>query len=82
VQALSISPSDPNVIMAGIELGGVLRSADDGRSLSKHRRGAVLDCHSLKFHPTNGSWVYEGGGGGAAFSQDVGITWRAHPRPD
>ncbi len=76
VMALTISPSDPNVIMAGIELGGVLRSDDGGRSWSKHPRGAVLDCHSIKFHPTNGRWVYEGGGGGAAVSQDGGITWR------
>lgn len=79
VQALTISPSDPNVIMAGIEFGGVLRSEDGGQTWSKHRRGAILDCHSLTFHPTNGNWVYQGGAGlksGVAFSQDGGITWQ------
>ena len=76
VQALTISPSNPDVIMAGIELGGVLRSEDGGQTWSKHRRGADRDCHSLKFHPSNGDWVYQGGGGGAAFSQDGGLTWR------
>jgi hypothetical protein len=78
VQALTISPANPNVIMAGIELGGVLRSEDGGKSWSKHRKGAVLDCHSLMFHPTYGDWVYEGGGSGvgAAFSQDGGKTWK------
>lgn len=76
VMALAISPSDPAVMMAGIELGGVLRSTDSGRTWSKHRRGAVMDCHSLKFHPTDGRWVYEGGGGGAALSQDGGVSWR------
>jgi len=76
VQALTISPTDPDLIMAGIELGGVLRSADGGKTWSKHRRGALLDCHSLKFHSTNGNWVYEGGAGGASFSQDRGKTWR------
>jgi len=75
VQALTISPSTPDIMLAGIELGGVLRSGDGGQTWSPHRRGAVLDCHSLKFHTTNGSWVYEAGGGGAAFSQDGGITW-------
>ncbi len=78
VQALALSPTDPDVILAGIELGGVLRSTDGGRTWSGHRRGALLDCHSLKFHHTNGDWVYEGGGTGvgAAFSRDGGATWQ------
>jgi hypothetical protein len=77
--ALTISPADPDVMMAGIELGGVLRSEDGGLTWSKHRRGALLDCHSLMFHPTNGDWVYQGGAGlrsGTAFSRDGGLTWQ------
>jgi photosystem II stability/assembly factor-like uncharacterized protein len=74
VIALTISPINPDVIMAGIELGGALRSEDGGRTWSNHRRGAERDCHSLKFHPKNGNWVYQGGGGGPAFSQDAGLT--------
>jgi hypothetical protein len=78
VQALTISPSDPDVILAGIELGAVLRSEDGGKSWSRHLRGALRDCHSLKFHLTDGNWAYEAGGtgGGAAFSRDGGRTWR------
>jgi hypothetical protein len=76
VIALTVSPTDPDVIMAGVELGGILRSEDGGKSWSKHLRGAILDCHSLKFHPANSRWVYQGGGGGAALSLDGGITWR------
>ena len=76
VQALTVSPDRPDVIMAGIELGGVLRSEDGGRTWSGHRKGADLDCHSLKFHNTNGNWVYQGGGGGPAFSQDGGLSFR------
>jgi len=75
VQALTISPTESDVIMAGIEFGGVLRSTDGGQTWSKHRRGAERDCHSLKFHPTHGRWIYQGGGGGPAFSQDGGLTW-------
>ena len=43
VMALTISPIDPNIILAGIELGGVLRSEDGGQTWSRHRRGALLD---------------------------------------
>lgn len=76
VQGLAASPTDANVVVAGIELGAVLRSADGGQSWSGHQAGALHDCHSLAFHPTNGDWVYEGGGdGGAAFSRDGGMTW-------
>jgi hypothetical protein len=78
VMALTLSPTDPKVLMAGIELGGVLRSEDGGLTWSKHRRGAGLDCHSLTFHHTDGNWVYEGSGSGAgsAYSQDGGLTWQ------
>jgi hypothetical protein len=75
VMALTISPGNPNVMMAGIELGGVLRSEDGGLTWSKHRRGAVLDCHSLKYHLYDANWVYEAGGGGVAISRDGGLTW-------
>lgn len=77
-QALTLSPADPNVILAGIELGGVLRSTDGGRTWSGHQPGAVLDCHSLIFHASDGSRVYGGGGSGcgAAQSLDGGLTWR------
>jgi hypothetical protein len=76
VQGLAISPTDPNILLAGIEFGAVLRSTDGGVTWSKHRTGAVRDCHTLMFHPTNGDYAYEGGGGkGAAISRDGGNTW-------
>ena len=78
VNALSVSPGDPNVVLAGIELGAVVRSEDGGRTWSSHRRGALRDCHSLAFHRCDGQWVYEAGGtgGGAAVSRDGGRTWQ------
>jgi photosystem II stability/assembly factor-like uncharacterized protein len=78
VQALAVSPTDANVILAGIEFGAVVRSEDGGLTWSGHRKGALRDCHSLKFHTANGNWAYEAGGtgGGAAYSQDSGLTWR------
>jgi hypothetical protein len=61
----------------GIEFGAVVRSMDGGVSWQGHRRGALRDCHSLTFHPNDGSRVYEAGGSGAgvAFSEDGGVTW-------
>ncbi len=78
VQAISISPADPDVVLAGIEFGAVVRSQDGGRTWSGHRRGALRDCHNLKFHTRDGDWAYEAGGtgGGASVSQDGGRTWR------
>lgn len=77
VQGIALSPTNPNVMVAGVELGSVVRSLDGGKTWQSHRRGALRDCHSLTFHATQGDWVYEGGGtgAGAAFSRDAGNTW-------
>ncbi|MFN8420673.1 MAG: hypothetical protein U0528_15735 [Anaerolineae bacterium] len=57
VQGLVVSPTDPNLIVAGIELGDVLRSADGGKTWTGHQKGALHDCHSMTWHPTNGNCV-------------------------
>lgn len=77
VQAIALSPVDPDVIVVGIEAGAVVRSEDGGENWSSHRTGAVRDCHSMQFHSDNGDWVYEAGGSGsgAAISHDAGATW-------
>lgn len=77
VQSIALSPTDPQVILAGIEAGAVVRSQDGGQSWSGHLKGSIRDCHNLTFHGKDGNWVYEAGGGGhgAAFSRDAGISW-------
>ena len=78
VQSIALSPTDPKVMMVGIELGAVLRSADGGESWSGHLKGSLRDCHTMAFHETDGNWVYEAGGsgGGAAVSKDGGKSWQ------
>jgi photosystem II stability/assembly factor-like uncharacterized protein len=78
VNAITVSPAEPDRILAGIEFGAVVLSEDGGRTWSPHRRGALRDCHAMKFHARDGNWVYEAGGtgGGASVSHDGGVTWR------
>jgi hypothetical protein len=78
VMGLAASPTDPDVVVAGIEAGAVVRSSDGGRTWSTHRRSADRDCHDLTFHAQDGNWVYEAGGGGPAVSRDAGERW-SHP---
>lgn len=79
VQGLGVSPGDPDLIVAGMEFGAVVRSEDGGRTWSGHRKGAIRDCHNLCFHATDGGRVYEGGAGfpkaPGATSRDGGRTW-------
>ena len=77
VQAIALSPQDPNRIVVGIESGATVMSSDGGETWSRHLRGSLRDCHGLVFHPVDGDWVYEAGGtgGGATFSRDAGSTW-------
>jgi hypothetical protein len=77
VQAIALSPTDSHSIVVGVESGAVVQSLDGGQSWTRHRQGALRDCHSLTFHTVNGDWVYESGGYGAgvSVSRDAGATW-------
>ena len=75
VRAIALSYSDPNLVVAGIELGGVVRSADGGETWQDQRPGAQPDCHSLFAPPGASELLYEAGGGGFAQSSDFGESW-------
>lgn len=77
VQAVALSPEDPDAIVVGIQFGAVVRSEDGGESWTGHCKGALRDCYSLTFHSIRGRWAYEAGGsgGGAAISRDGGRSW-------
>jgi hypothetical protein len=76
VRWIAPSPHDAEVILVGIELGGLMRSTDGGATWQDHRPGAQRDVHSLAWHIHAAGRAYEAGGGGAAWSEDAGDTWR------
>jgi photosystem II stability/assembly factor-like uncharacterized protein len=77
VRWIAPSPHDAEVVLAGIELGGLMRSTDGGVTWQDQRPGSQPDVHSLAWHPRVPGRAYEAGGGGAAWSDDAGDTWHA-----
>jgi photosystem II stability/assembly factor-like uncharacterized protein len=75
VRWIAPSPHDADVVLVGIELGGLMRTDDAGASFSDHRPRAARDVHCLTWHPTAPGRAYEAGGDGAAWSRDGGVTW-------
>ena len=77
VRWIAPSPHDADLLLVGIELGGLMRSTDGGETWQDHRPGAQPDVHSLAWHPQTPGRAYEAGGGGATWSDDAGDTWHA-----
>jgi photosystem II stability/assembly factor-like uncharacterized protein len=77
VRAIAPSHADPDLVVAGIELGGVVRSEDGGESWQDQRPGAYADCHSLAAHASAPDTLYQAAGGGFAESEDFGENWAA-----
>jgi hypothetical protein len=76
VRWIAPSPHEADLLLVGVELGGLMRSGDGGRTWQDHRPGAQPDVHSLAWHPQTPGRAYEAGGGGAAFSIDAGESWQ------
>jgi photosystem II stability/assembly factor-like uncharacterized protein len=77
VRWIAPSPHRAGLLLAGIELGGLMRSHDGGATWQDHRPGAQRDVHAIAWHPSAPGQAYEAGGGGAARSRDGGETWTA-----
>jgi photosystem II stability/assembly factor-like uncharacterized protein len=80
VRWIAPNPRDAELLLVGIELGGLMRSTDRGETWHDHRPGAQRDVHSLAWHPHAMGRAYEAGGGGAAWSDDAGDSWHAADR--
>lgn len=77
VSSIAPHPNNSDLLIVGIELGGLMRTTDGGATWEDHRPGAQKDVHALAWHPRAEDRAYQAGGGGAAFSFDQGRTWRA-----
>jgi hypothetical protein len=76
VRWIALSYHEPALIFAGIELGGVMRSTDGGKTWEDRKPGSYHDSHCILTHPEDASRVYEVAGGGVAWSHDAGETWQ------
>jgi photosystem II stability/assembly factor-like uncharacterized protein len=66
---------DPDLLFVGVELGGVMRSTDGGRTWEDRKPGSYHDSHAVLTHPLAPGRVYEAAGGGVARSDDAGASW-------
>jgi photosystem II stability/assembly factor-like uncharacterized protein len=81
VLGIATDPSNPREIYAGIEIGGVLRSLDEGRSWNCITDGLYVnedpvDVHSIVVSPNEAGAVTAATRVGAFRSEDRGIHWR------
>src|SRR2546425_10800063 len=75
VRTIALPPADPESLAVGIELGGVMRSRDGGKTWIDHNPKALSDAHQLLTHPLAPERVYDAAGQGIARSDDRGATW-------
>jgi photosystem II stability/assembly factor-like uncharacterized protein len=80
VRTIALHPSDPDWLLVGIELGGVMRSLDGGATWADHNPQAHSDAHRLLTHPLAPERVYEAAGQGVAVSEDRGASWETFER--
>jgi len=76
VSTIALHPTDPGSLFVGIELGGVMSSADGGETWIDHNPQAHSDAHQLVTHPLAPERVYEVAGQGIAVSPDRAHSWR------
>ncbi|MEO6589651.1 MAG: FG-GAP-like repeat-containing protein [Pyrinomonadaceae bacterium] len=84
INAIAVSPSNPQLILLGTATGGVWRSTDGGANFSPTSDGQIdLAVGSIAFAPSDNSIVYAGMGdkasnyfgSGVLKSTDSGQTW-------
>lgn len=78
VTQIVFDPRDPNLVWAGVELDGVWRSEDGGRTFEKRIKGMdTEDIHGLTVAYQDGQrWVFAVTNRGLFASLDSGLSWQ------
>jgi photosystem II stability/assembly factor-like uncharacterized protein len=82
VTGIAVDPGDPEAIYASVEIGGLLRSLDGGRSWACMTDGLYVvedgvDLHAVAVHPARPGTVTVAGRIGTFRSEDRGLRWRS-----
>ncbi|WP_267161420.1 WD40/YVTN/BNR-like repeat-containing protein [Halovenus salina] len=73
VHGFDIHPERPDRIVAGVEHGAIIYSADSGETWTETMVGA--DAHRLAVHPDDPAVVFAANGSGLYRSDDAGEEW-------
>ena len=71
---INIHPNDPNTMFISIEVGGLVKSTDGGKTFHVIS-GMDDDVHRSVINPLNPDRIYVTGGDGTYVTSDGGTTW-------
>ena len=76
IYSIAVAPSDPNVVYAGGESGGIWKTTDKGMNWTLLSAGITHGAFSaIAVHPNDPNTVYAGTGGKIIKSTNGGATW-------
>jgi photosystem II stability/assembly factor-like uncharacterized protein len=79
VKHINFDPAAPTTIYASIEVGGLLKSTDAGKSWQEFP-DLYEDVHRIMIHPSDANFLYAVTGRGLYVSPDGGATWEQWTR--
>ncbi len=75
IRAIRFGPTDPSVIYAALETGGIFRSADGARTFAPLNQPVDAEVHGLAVDPGDPARLYAATGRGVYFSATTGASW-------
>lgn len=75
VYRVDVSRSNPNILVAASETGGLFRTEDKGKNWYQIGRREVLNTEAIAIHPRSTDTIYVGINGAIKRSNDGGLTW-------